>query len=115
MTDAELDSLVAQMRALHGRLRDEMRARWHRDLPLDEMLFDRWERARALGYDFTFDRITIIGDTPLDVECARSCGAVAVAVATGQHPADELASCKPDLLFGNLADVDRIVSLLTAP
>jgi hypothetical protein len=38
-----------------------------------------------------------------------------VAVATGQHPTDELASCKPDLLFGNLADVDRIVSLLTAP
>jgi len=73
------------------------------------------ERARALGYDFTFDRITIIGDTPLDVECARSCGAVAVAVATGQHPTDELASCKPDLLFGNLADVDRVVSLLTAP
>jgi len=73
------------------------------------------ERARALGYDFTFDRITIIGDTPLDVECARSCGAVAVAVATGQHPTDELASCKPDHLFSSLADVDRVVSLLTAP
>jgi phosphoglycolate phosphatase-like HAD superfamily hydrolase len=73
------------------------------------------DRARALGYEFTFDRITIIGDTPLDVECARSCGAFAVAVATGQHPTDELASCKPDLLFGNLADVDRVVSLLSAP
>ena len=73
------------------------------------------ERARALGYDFTFDRITIIGDTPLDVECARSCGAVAVAVATGQHPTDELACCKPDHLFSSLADVDRVVSLLTAP
>jgi phosphoglycolate phosphatase len=73
------------------------------------------DRARALGYQLTFDRITIIGDTPLDVECARSCGAVAVSVATGQHPTDELASCKPDLLFGNLADVDRVVSLLTAP
>ena len=73
------------------------------------------ERARALGYDFTFDRITIIGDTPLDVECARSCGAVAVAVATGQHPTDELACCKPDHLFSSLADVDRVGSLLTAP
>jgi len=71
------------------------------------------ERARALGHDFTFDRITIIGDTPLDVECARGCGAVAVAVATGQHPSDELATCGPDLLFGNLADVDRVVALLT--
>jgi phosphoglycolate phosphatase len=71
------------------------------------------ERARALGHDFTFDRITIIGDTPLDVECARGCGAVSVAVATGQHPADELASCAPDVLLGDLGDVDRVVALLT--
>ena len=70
------------------------------------------ERARALGHDFTFDRITIIGDTPLDVECARGCGAVAVAVATGQHPVDELATCRPDLLFSDLADVERVVSRL---
>jgi phosphoglycolate phosphatase-like HAD superfamily hydrolase len=70
-------------------------------------------RARALGHDFTFDRITIIGDTPLDVDCARGCGAVAVAVATGQHPVDELASCRPDVLLGDLADVDRVVALLT--
>ena len=69
-------------------------------------------RARALGHEFTFDRITIIGDTPLDVECARGCGAVAVAVATGQHPADELATCRPDLLFRDFADVDRVVARL---
>ena len=69
-------------------------------------------RARALGHEFTFDRITIIGDTPLDVECARGCGAVAVAVATGQHLADELATCGPDLLFSDLADVDRVVARL---
>jgi phosphoglycolate phosphatase-like HAD superfamily hydrolase len=71
------------------------------------------ERARALGHDFTFGRVTIIGDTPLDVDCARGCGALAVAVATGQHPADELASCRPDLLLDDLADVDRVVALLT--
>ena len=69
-------------------------------------------RARTLGHDFAFDRITIIGDTPLDVECARGCGAVAVAVATGQHPLDELATCKPDVLFSNLADVERVVARL---
>jgi acetyltransferase-like isoleucine patch superfamily enzyme len=27
-----------------------MRAKWQRDLPLDEMLFDRWERAWDLGF-----------------------------------------------------------------
>jgi phosphoglycolate phosphatase len=70
------------------------------------------ERARGLGHDFAFDRITIIGDTPHDVECARCCGAVAVAVATGQHPVDELATCQPDVLFSNLADVERVVARL---
>ena len=27
-----------------------MRARWQRDLPFEELLFDRWERANALGF-----------------------------------------------------------------
>jgi phosphoglycolate phosphatase len=70
------------------------------------------ERARALGHEFTFDRVTIIGDTPLDVECAHGCGAVAVAVATGQFPAEELATCRPDALFADLADVERVVARL---
>jgi len=70
------------------------------------------ERARALGHDFAFDKITIIGDTPHDVECARCCGATAVAVATGQHPAADLATCEPDMLFSDLADVDRVLARL---
>ena len=35
---------------LYERLRDEKRQQWRRDLPFDELLFDRWERARALGF-----------------------------------------------------------------
>jgi len=70
------------------------------------------ERARALGHEFTFDRVTIIGDTPLDVACARGCGAVAVAVATGQFPVEELATHGPDVLFGDLADAERVVARL---
>jgi phosphoglycolate phosphatase-like HAD superfamily hydrolase len=71
-------------------------------------------RARALlGREFPFERITIIGDTPLDVDCARCCGATAVAVATGFHPAAELAACAPDLLFDDFADVLGAVEALT--
>jgi phosphoglycolate phosphatase len=70
------------------------------------------QRARALGHEFAFDRITIIGDTPLDIECARGCGAMAVAVATGQYPVEQLATCRPDLLFSDLADVERVVARL---
>ncbi len=71
-------------------------------------------RARAVtGRDIPFDRVTIIGDTPLDVDCARACGAIAVAVATGQHPHDELAACAPDHLFVDFADVPRTLAALT--
>ena len=70
-------------------------------------------RARALlGYDVPFDRVTIIGDTPLDVECARGCGAGAVAVATGFHPIDDLAACRPDLLFADFSDARATVEAL---
>lgn len=30
--------------------REEFRAKWNRDLPFSEMLFDRWERANSLGF-----------------------------------------------------------------
>jgi phosphoglycolate phosphatase len=71
-------------------------------------------RARAVaGREFPFERVTIIGDTPLDVDCARACGAVAVAVATGNHAAEELSACAPDLLFTDFTDVDTAVRRLT--
>jgi len=46
------------------------------------------------------------------VDCARACGARAVAVATGFHSGDELAACEPDLLFGDFADVGRVLEAL---
>ena len=71
------------------------------------------ERARALvGRHVPFEMVTIIGDTPLDIDCARACGAVAVAVATGNHPHDELAAAAPDLLFPNFSDVTGTLSAL---
>ena len=74
------------------------------------------ERARAVaGHAFTFAQVTIIGDTPLDVDCARACGAVAVAVATGFHPPEELTACAPDLFFTDFSDVPAAVAALTAP
>jgi phosphoglycolate phosphatase len=50
------------------------------------------------------ERVWVIGDTPLDVQCARAIGARAVAVATGSHTLDELQACGPDLLFADLSD-----------
>jgi len=62
------------------------------------------EMRAHLGRDVHPADVWVIGDTPLDVRCARAVGAKAVAVATGWHPLDELAACEPDLLFADLAD-----------
>ncbi|MFO0867634.1 MAG: haloacid dehalogenase-like hydrolase [Pirellulales bacterium] len=49
-------------------------------------------------------RVWVIGDTPLDVACARSIGARSVAVATGTFSRGELAPSEPDLLLDDLSD-----------
>ena len=54
--------------------------------------------------------VWVIGDTPLDVRCARAIGAKAVAVATGWHPLDELTECEPDFLFEDLADHGELLA-----
>lgn len=41
----ELDKLLA----LHSQLRKNMKTKWNRILPLDEMVFDRWEKAKYVG------------------------------------------------------------------
>jgi phosphoglycolate phosphatase-like HAD superfamily hydrolase len=46
----------------------------------------------------------VIGDTPLDVRCARAIGARAVAVATGWHKLEALAAAEPDLLLADFSD-----------
>jgi phosphoglycolate phosphatase len=58
------------------------------------------------------ERIWVIGDTPLDVRCARAIGARAVAVATGWHSLDELAECGPDLLIADFSDAKPLLERL---
>jgi acetyltransferase-like isoleucine patch superfamily enzyme len=48
-TDDE-DELHRGLTELYERLRADKKAAWQRDLPLGELLFDRWERARSLGF-----------------------------------------------------------------
>ncbi len=56
------------------------------------------------GKDASLDRVFVVGDTPLDVACARAIGAQAVAVATGHYTMEQLAATKPDLLLADLSD-----------
>jgi phosphoglycolate phosphatase len=48
--------------------------------------------------------VWVIGDTPLDVSCARAVGAKVVAVGTGWHPLDELHATGADLVLPDLSD-----------
>ncbi|MGE3776579.1 MAG: HAD family hydrolase [Pirellulaceae bacterium] len=57
-------------------------------------------------------RVWVIGDTPLDIRCARRIQAHVLAVATGTHPRGELADHRPDALLNDLADVDGVLELL---
>jgi acetyltransferase-like isoleucine patch superfamily enzyme len=45
-----VSGLDDELRALHRVLSEETRATWLRDLPFEELVFDRWERARSLGF-----------------------------------------------------------------
>lgn len=44
------NDLADSLRRLYQDLRADKREQWSRDLPFDELLFDRWERARSLGF-----------------------------------------------------------------
>lgn len=81
--------------------------------------FDRDDVARAailavnqhVGRDLDPTDVWVIGDTPLDVQCARAVGARAVAVATGWHRTEELAVCQPDVLVTDLCDATDLLAL----
>lgn len=45
-----LDELHNLLNCLYQSLRRNMRVKWNRDLPFEELLFDRWERAKVLGW-----------------------------------------------------------------
>ena len=70
-------------------------------------------RAHALvGHAFAPTDVVVIGDTPHDIDCARAFGAVAVAVTTGQYSREELLAERPDALFDDLGDVERVLATL---
>jgi phosphoglycolate phosphatase-like HAD superfamily hydrolase len=69
------------------------------------------EGERHLGRRVDPAEVWVIGDTPLDVQCARAIGARAMAVATGWHPLDELIACRPDVALTDLSAVPDVLKL----
>jgi phosphoglycolate phosphatase-like HAD superfamily hydrolase len=56
--------------------------------------------------------VLVVGDTPLDVACARAAGARAIAVATGGCDAQTLAACGADVVFEDLRESEVFLALL---
>lgn len=56
--------------------------------------------------------VIVIGDTPMDVACARALGAVAVAVDTGFEGREALIASQPDFLLDDLTQFDRVLVAL---
>lgn len=57
------------------------------------------------------ENVWVIGDTPLDIECARCIGVRVAAVATGGHPQEELAAGRPDLLLADFSDASPLLAM----
>ncbi|MBE3583575.1 MAG: HAD hydrolase-like protein [Limnochordaceae bacterium] len=76
---------------------------WHQDSP----------RAGGEALRF-FDRVIVIGDTPLDIDAAAANGFYSLAVATGNHTLAQLVACRPTLAFPDLADVHSVLQAVAA-
>ena len=54
--------------------------------------------------------VVLIGDTPLDIECARETGCRVVSVDTGHFSRNELAVCRPDFVCGTLVEAKKYLT-----
>ena len=67
------------------------------------------------GADVPASDVVVIGDTPLDVDAARTAGARAVAVATGPYTPEELGQADPDAVLADVCDIEALLAALDLP
>ena len=67
--------------------------------------------SRILGQDLVGSEVLVVGDTPLDIRCARAIDARCLAIATGSHPLAELQLHQPDWAVKDLREitVDEVI------
>ena len=70
-------------------------------------------RAHTCGApDISPEHVIVVGDTELDVACARAAGARSVAVATGPADSNALRLSGADVVLEDLSDTDAFLELL---
>jgi phosphoglycolate phosphatase-like HAD superfamily hydrolase len=65
----------------------------------------RQRGGERFGRPLRVEEIVVIGDTPLDIRCARAIEAKALAVATGNYSVEELLTHKPDWAVPDLSTI----------
>ncbi len=70
--------------------------------------------ARHCGRQFAPEETWIIGDSLLDIDCARAHGIPCLAVATGRTAATALAAAGAERVLADLSGVDEVVAALLA-
>jgi phosphoglycolate phosphatase len=65
------------------------------------------------GPSFAAADTIVIGDTPLDIACAKFSGARSLGVATGSHGVDDLRAAGADVVFADLGDTDVVLRALS--
>jgi phosphoglycolate phosphatase len=65
----------------------------------------RQRGGERLGQTLRGQEVVVIGDTPLDIRCARAIGAKALAVATGAYSVEELLRDAPDWAVPDLSQL----------
>ena len=78
----------------------------------DELVPVAIDRARRQGIAIGSPaQVVVVGDTPLDIRCARSAGAWSVAVATGSYGTAELGAHGADRVLPDMADTGACIEL----
>lgn len=82
-------------------------------LARDDLVPVAVERARERGVVLgSADRVVVVGDTPLDIQCAKVAGARSVAVATGIFNEQLLQTQGADIVLKDLTDTEGFIDTL---
>ena len=78
----------------------------------DRLLPVALEKFSRRGLSFSPGDCIVVGDTPLDVQCARIHGARCLAVATGPYTKEQLLNTDADIVFDTLEDIERCLEFI---
>jgi phosphoglycolate phosphatase len=77
-----------------------------------ELLKIAEERANKMGPNISISDFIIIGDTPLDVKCAKDGNIQVIAVASGVYTVEQLQEAGADFVLESLEDSEKILKIL---